>query len=497
MGFAFAVDALSVWVIAFLGIALFIAFSFEFVNGFHDTANAVATVIYTRSLAPWQAVVLSGVCNVCGVFLGGTAVAFSIIHLLPVDLLVNIGSVEGLAMVMALLVGAILWNLGTWWKGLPASSSHTLIGSIIGVGLANALLNGIPYGSAVTWYNINHVLLSLLISPFLGFVLAGGCLLALRRFVRGRPDFFDPAETDHPPAKVTRGAIIASSIGVSFSHGANDGQKGVGLIMLILIGLLPNHYALNLDLTSDQLTAIAADIGRLDEMLAHKEELVNKVIEAAHAIPGGFEDGFVSPLIDIRLHPLRAEIQGLASRLAGRESLGELPLSDRWSIRTSVLGVDEALADLAGSGRLRLSVSEAHLLAERRASMRRLTEYAPSWVIGGIACALGVGTMIGWRRIVVTIGERIGCTKLSYAQGLSAQFVAAGTIALGSVLGLPVSTTHVLSSGVAGTMLANQSGLQYKTLRDIAMAWVLTFPAALVLAGILFVVFRFIAQMLF
>jgi len=496
MDFFFSAGALSVWGIFFLALSLLVAFAFEFVNGFHDTANAVATVIYTKSMKALPSVIISGMFNFAGVVLGELGVAFTILHLLPVDLLVNIGSSEGLSMVAALLFAAIIWNLGTWWKGLPASSSHTLIGSIIGVGFANAFTNQLPYGSSVTWTNLEHVFLSLLFSPVLGFLFAILAMKLLRHTMKGKPEYFSPVNNDGPPPFLMRLGIIASSIGVSFSHGANDGQKGIGLIMLILIGILPAQYALNSGLKTSDIRSVYTDLKEVDSLLEQKEKIINKMVAAAETIPGGAEDSFVSPLLEMQIAPLNAEIKSLLEFLKGSTDLSSLEFEKRWAIRTKALAIDEALSDLADSGRLRLDKSEKSTILEGRRAIRKLTDYAPFWVIMGVALALGTGTMIGWKRIVVTIGERIGKTGISYAQGLSAQVVTACTIMLGNLLGLPVSTTQVLSSGVAGTMTAEHTGLQSKTVRNIILAWVLTLPASMLLSAFLYIAFRTVARML-
>src|SRR5262249_26218413 len=227
-----------------LGVALLIALGFEFVNGFHDTANAVATVIYTHSLPANFAVVWSGTFNFLGVLFSSGAVAFGIISLLPVELILQVGSSAGFAMVFALLIAAIIWNVGTWWLGLPASSSHTLIGSIIGVGVANALMHGRDGTSGVDWGQATKVGWSLLLSPAIGFVCAAVLLLVLRGLVKKR-ELYEAPKGRTPPPWWIRGILVLTCTGVSFAHGSNDGQKGMGLIMLILVGTVPISYALN------------------------------------------------------------------------------------------------------------------------------------------------------------------------------------------------------------------------------------------------------------
>src|SRR5580658_8413837 len=254
----------------FLLFALFLALSFEFVNGFHDTANAVATVIYTHSLKPYVAVVWSGCWNLIGVLTSSGGVAFGVLSLLPVELVLNVGSGAGFAMVFALLISAIIWNLGTWYLGLPASSSHSLIGSIMGVGLANSLLApGHVFGEGVNWAKAGEVGTSLLVSPVVGFVCAGGLLLLLKLLVH-RQDLYQAPEKDKAPPLWIRGLLILTCTGVSFGHGSNDGQKGMGLIMLIMIGILPTTFAVDLgtDQASIQQLASTTDTisGQMDQL---------------------------------------------------------------------------------------------------------------------------------------------------------------------------------------------------------------------------------------
>lgn len=468
-----------------LVVSLGIALSFEFVNGFHDTANAVATVIYTKSLRARTAVVLSGLCNFCGVHLGGIAVAYAIVHLLPVDLLVAVDTNLGLAMVFSMLVSAILWNFGTWYLGLPASSSHTLIGAILGVGLANAVREGLPLGSGVNWPKAAEVGLSLLISPVMGFVLTGGLLLALRRFLKN-PALHSPPVGDAPPPLGMRAALIVSGLGVSLAHGSNDGQKGVGLIMLILIGILPGAYALNVDTSPRDVLAVRAVAARFTDYFdAHRLE-----IEKAYAAGALADRPGRGPAGRCDVAGAVAASEAIQVRLAQAPTLAGLPEKDRWDVRTDILCLDEAARLME---QLAPSAAEKERIQGWREVLRRPTEYAPNWVLLAVSLALGAGTMVGWKRIVVTIGEKIGKTKLSYAQGASAQVVAMTTIGLADGLGLPVSTTHVLSSGVAGAMAAGHSGLQMGTLRAIAMAWVFTLPAAMFLGAGLFFLFSLLA----
>ena len=351
----------------FFGLAIALVIGFEFVNGFHDTANAVATVIYTNTLKPVYAVVWSGIWNLIGVLTSSGSVAFAIVSLLPMELTTNTSlnassnasSGKGLLMVLALLSAAIIWNLGTWYLGLPVSSTHSLIGAITGIGIANSLFlntSSQNWWDGINWSKMQEVLLSLLISPLAGFL--GAAILFLIAKALIKQDELYTAPEEKVPSLWVRAVLILTCTGVSFAHGSNDGQKGMGLMMLVLVGILPSLFSLNMGVSPD----------------------VNS--------------GMVIPF----------------------------------------------------------------------------------WIKITIGLALGLGTMIGWKRVVETVGEKIGKEHLNYAQGATAELVTMTTIAAADYFGLPVSTTHILSSGIAGSMVANRSGLQMNTLRNLLLAWVLTLP---------------------
>ena len=464
-----------------LGIALLIALGFEFVNGFHDTANAVATVIYTNSLPAHFAVVWSGCFNFLGVLLSSGAVAFGIIALLPVELILQVGSSAGFAMIFALLIAAIIWNLGTWWLGLPASSSHTLIGSIIGVGVANALMHGRDGTSGVDWAQATKVGYSLLLSPLVGFVCAALLLLALRLLVKNRALYKAP-QGDTPPPWWIRGMLILTCTGVSFAHGSNDGQKGMGLIMLILIGTLPMAYALNRTMPESQATQFAA----VAEVT--RQALQRAAPQPAPANPRPVLETYIrTKQATPELVPAMAVLSGqIGAQVKGYGSLSKVPAEAMANVRNDMYLASEAirLMDKDKVGHFDADTS-AKLLTFKK-QIDDATRFIPLWVKVAVAIALGLGTMVGWKRIVVTVGERIGKTHLTYAQGASAETVAMLTIGAADIYGLPVSTTQVLSSGVAGTMTANGSGLQWATVRNLLMAWVLTLPAAILLSGSLY-----------
>ena len=456
-----------------LVICLVAACSFEFVNGFHDTANAVATVIYTNSLKPWVAVIWSGFMNSMGVFYGGIAVAMGIVNLLPVESLIDQNIAHSISMVGALLVSAIFWNLLTWYFGIPCSSSHTLISSILGVGIAYSLLPG-SLSTAVNWGKAQEMGLALLISPLIGFTLTIILMYLLRTMTKGKPygdDLFKEPKKNSPPPPWIRGTLLLTCTFVSFFHGQNDGQKGVGLIMLILIGIVPGYFALNATYDAQKL---------IDPI-----QKIETVIRAIDANPLSEPD-------KIRLSEAGDMNRRLQTTFATLTSIKDLPREERFKVRKDVLIMDRNLTELLKKEEARVSESDKKILKDNLKNVRKVTDYSPGWVIVMISLSLGLGTMIGWKRIVKTIGEKIGKEHLTYAQGASAEFVAATTIGMASYYGLPVSTTHVLSSGIAGSMVASKGvkNLQPETVRNILMAWFLTVPVVMILSGTLFLLFR-------
>jgi inorganic phosphate transporter, PiT family len=476
------VHSSSIFPFILLGLALLVALGFEFVNGFHDTANAVATVIYTHSLDPHIAVAWSGMWNFIGVVLSTGAVAFGIISLLPVELILQVGSGAGFAMVFALLTAAIIWNLGTWYFGIPNSSSHTLIGSIIGVGIANQLMQARTATSGVDWGQALNVGKSLLFSPIIGFAMAAGILGLSKVFIRD-PRLYKAPEGDAPPPFWIRCLLILTCTGVSFAHGSNDGQKGMGLIMLILIGTVPTAYALNHAITPQQ----SADFIAVSQQAAG---VLDKYVTPG-AVIGDPRDDVTAYVRTKEFTPnltlaLREMINGIATEVANYKELRYIPHDQVRNFRNDTYLVSEALRIMQKSHLNTISASDEAVLANYKKHIDYATKFIPTWVKVAVALALGLGTMIGWKRIVVTVGEKIGKDHLTYGQGAAAEITAMITIGAADMYGLPVSTTHVLSSGVAGTMAANGTGLQWGTVRNLIMAWVLTLPSAIVLSAVLF-----------
>ena len=470
-----------------LFVALLIALGFEFVNGFHDTANAVATVIYTRAMPANIAVVWSGVFNLIGVLLSSGAVAFGIVSLLPVELILQVGSSAGFAMVFALLIAAIIWNVGTWYLGLPASSSHTLIGSIMGVGIANALLRGRDGTSGVDWTQAASIGKALLLSPLFGFALAAGLLFLLKSvLLRVTPALFGEPKGDQPPPWWIRSILILTCTLVSFFHGSNDGQKGMGLIMLILIGTVPTAYALNRAMPDSQIAAFEANSTAASKIIESKAAGYNVIGNPRPAVTNYISSRQIS---EGTFPSLAVLVRDIRDQVTQYGSLAKIPAEAVGNTRNDMYLVSEALRFLMKDKESELSADQVSILNAYKGSLDNATKFIPTWVKIAVAIALGLGTMIGWKRIVVTVGEKIGKTHLTYAQGACAEITAAATIAAADGYGLPVSTTHVLSSGIAGTMAANGSGLQWSTIRNIALAWVMTLPAAMLLSGCLYFVF--------
>jgi len=482
------VPPLSLYSVILLSTALLIALGFEFVNGFHDTANAVATVIYTNALPAPVAVMWAGFCNFLGVMVASGAVAYGIIALLPVELIMNMGSGAGFAMVFALLIAAILWNLGTWFLGIPASSSHTLIGSILGVGIMNHLLSastGVTT-SGVDMYQVIKVGKALLFSPLIGFAFAAIVFLLVKTIFKRQLELFQPPEGNKPPPAIIRAILIFTCTGVSFAHGSNDGQKGMGLIMLILVGLVPLAYSLNKNLDTQQVqsfhqlssqTAVLLNQNQPELTDEKARAVLTKYIQTKQQTPE-----VVPALASMTDH--------LGERVSSYSNLKDIPEAAISEIRNDMYLSTTTFKRLDKAEALpKMDDSQKKLVKDYRSSLDSFLQYIPNWVKVAVALALGLGTMVGWKRIVVTVGERIGKHHMTYGQGMSAELVAMSTIAAADGLGMPVSTTHVLNSAVAGTMVANKSGLNFNTVKTILSAWVFTLPATICLSGGLYWLF--------
>jgi PiT family inorganic phosphate transporter len=447
-----AFQELSTSHLVFLILAIIGVCCFEFVNGFHDTANAVATVIYTRSLKPLTAVIWSGAWNFLGVWLGGVAVAISIINLLPVSDMMAMSQTENISIVFAVLLAAIIWNLSTWYLGIPCSSSHTLIGSLLGAGMGFFWMHG---GNGINWGKAKDIGLSLLLSPAFGFTAVILVLFLFKYLIRNKEIFKDPSQNENrPPPWWIRGILIITCTLVSFFHGNNDGQKGVGIMMVVLLAMLPGYYALN---PASDITKMKSAVHQMKDA---SSEYAMTHENSIYAKPLSVLDDLVMEM-DV-LNP-----KDKPQRLKVRKNIQIFSKSAK-----AMLEDPDFITDRE---KRKHFVSGLHTLKES-------TDFAPVEAILLISLSLGFGTMVGWKRIVITIGEKIGKTHLTYAQGAAAELVAAGTIGMSSGLGLPVSTTHVLSSGIAGSMvgIGGLKNLQRNTIATIATAWLLTLPVTFI-----------------
>ena len=488
-------ETLAIGAFLFLGLALLIALGFEFVNGFHDTANAVATVIYTNSLKPVNAVVWSGLWNFIGVLTSSGAVAYSIVTLLPVDLILQVGSAGGYAMIFALLLAAVTWNLGTWYFGLPNSSSHALIGSILGVGLANQLIGGGSASSGVDWSQATKVLTTLLVSPVVGFIGAFVLLKLMKGLIRS-PKLYNEPDKGVPPPMGIRALLVGTCTAVSFAHGSNDGQKGMGLIMLILIGVAPTAYALNRTMPDSSTPAfIQASTDAQKVFVAKAAGQTVDPTQANDLLRAALRTKKVDdPKVYAALATSSAQIN---QDLKQYGAIAHVPAAATKNLRNEMYVVQDTLSIMVKD---KDKAAKAYpnggdkALKSYEGLLEKGTRFIPTWVKIAVALALGLGTMVGWKRIVVTVGEKIGKTHLTYGMGAAAEIMAASTILMADYLKMPVSTTHILSSGVAGTMVADGAGLQGSTVRNIAMAWITTLPAAMAIAGVLYWLFLSIVR---
>jgi PiT family inorganic phosphate transporter len=457
-------DPASSVAIGLLIFALGMVIMFEATNGFHDAANAVATVIYTKSLPPGQAVVLSGVLNFIGVMVGGIAVAYTLVELLPAEVLSPPDGGPAVAMLVSLFVAALSWNVTTWWFALPNSSSHCLIGALIGVAVGNALVRSSSVSDGVHWPQLWKVLEALAISPLLGFVLAGALFFLCRKLLHD-PHLYEPAG-DKPPVWWMRGILILTCSGVSFAHGTNDGQKSIGLIMLTIIGIFPATYALNpqahlsLPDLSTRMRQAQPLITRFGD---DQKDAALRAIDAIAQSAG-------QPGAEMSREPRRLQLGANAAHAKLRSSIRD----DVYQVVSQLKHAEETKG---------IPVDDKKRAQALGKELGSAVEYAPLWVRLLSAICLGIGTMIGYKRIVTTLGERLGNVHLTPAQGASAEIVSAILIGTAGFTGLPVSTTHIVTSGIAGTMVSARAGLKFGMISRIVIAWLITLPVTIAIAA--------------
>ncbi len=472
-----------------LGIALF----YEMINGFHDTANSVAMIIYTNSMKAEYSVIMSGIMNFLGVIMGGIGVAYVIVHLLPLDIMVASNQNATLVMIYSLLISAVIWNFGTWYFGLPVSSSHSLIGSLIGVSTGFGVVHGCEFSQSVNWKALYGVLTALALSPLLGFGFAFLLMKVTRKFI-SNPKFFKTPDSESKrkrPNFWMRMGIIATGAGVSFAHGSNDGQKGIGIIMIILIGILPTYYALNMDSHQHKIKQTRDSAENLAKFYAENNESLNKLVSEKHLI-GALKTK--NTIAECNVNQVYETTSLIATKLDGLKSYSQLSDQDRWSVHTAILCSDNFFGQVEKTYLL-IDKDKSDYISTQRKVLVSATEYVPTWVIIAVALALSIGTMIGYKRIVITIGEKIGTQPINYMQATVAQAMAMMTILLANFAHAPVSTTHIVSSSVAGSMVAEpEGGVQKSMVKTILLSWVFTLPVTALLSSTIYYCLSFIAK---
>ncbi|MGF6726034.1 PiT family inorganic phosphate transporter [Paraburkholderia sp. GAS41] len=455
-------------VVAMLIVCLVMVLAFEATNGFHDASNAVATVIYTQSLNPVPAVIWSGLMNFIGVLVGGISVAYALVEILPPDVLTPPDGSPAVPMLVSIFAAALFWNILTWAFAIPNSSSHCIIGALIGVAAADALLKARGVTQGVDWKQIVTVLKGLAVSPVLGLLLAGGMYGILRLVVR-HGHLFETPKKGEPPVWWLRGLLILTCTTVSFSHGTNDGQKSIGLIMLTIIGLLPAAYALNPQATG-QMTELSQNAAAaLPLIQQYGDDVKAQAMKSATLLQNA-----------------GAQLDGEARKLKTHEKTADTPQTV--AVRAQLRGaVYDVLSELKHVGELAdVSAADKAKAADLLKKMAPPVQYAPLWVRVLSALCLGVGTMIGYKRVVRTLGERLGKQHMTPGQGVSAELVGSLLIGTAGFTGLPVSTTHIITSGIAGTMVAGGEGVQGAMLWRIALTWAVTLPVTILLSAGLF-----------
>lgn len=469
-----------------LGIALF----YEMINGFHDTANAVSMIIYTNSLKPSQSVIMAGIMNFMGVVLGGIGVAYAIVHLLPLDMMVASNQSDTLVMVYSLLISAVIWNFGTWYFGLPVSSSHSLIGSLVGVSAAFGVMHGFDFSDSLNWKAVYGVLIALAVSPLVGFIFAYIMMKGTRKFVHN-PKFYKSPEDEvkrKRPNFWMRMGIIATGAGVSFAHGSNDGQKGMGLIMIILIGILPTYYALDMNSHEYKIKQVHDSAANLALFYQENNSKMDQLVSDKKVVSALKVKNVVQ---ECNLENIEETTSSIATKLNGVKSYEDLSKEDKWSIHTAVLCSDNFFSQVEKT----VDKDQADYIANQRKTLVSASEYVPYWVIIAVALAISIGTMIGYKRVVLTIGEKIGSRPINYMQGTIAQAIAMIMILLANFAHAPVSTTHIVSSSVAGSMVAEpDGGVQKSMVKTILLSWLFTLPVTAIMSSIIYYCLHFISK---
>ncbi len=462
--------------------SLAIALFYEVINGFHDAANAIAMIVYTNSLDAKYSVLMSGFMNFLGVLAGGIGVAYTIVHLLPLDILVSSDKSTTLIMIFSLLLSAMTWNLSTWYFGLPTSSSHALIGSLIGVSAIFGVMNGFELSQSINWRAVYIILGALALSPLVGF--GGGFLFMYisRKYITTEKFYKSPqSETKRKrPNFWMRMSIIATGAGVSFAHGSNDGQKGMGIIMIILIGILPSYYALNMDSKEYKILQVHDSAKSLAKYYQTNEVELSSLIQEKKLTTALKSSNDIA---ECNINNIYATTMLIADKLDGITSYSKLSDDDKWKVHTAILCSNNFFEQIQKSLPASLNDKKEYISIHRTILLSD-SEYVPKWVIIAVALALGLGTMVGYKRVLVTLGEKIGTQPITYMQGSLSQAVSMLTILLANLTHAPVSTTHIVSSAIAGTMVAQpEASVQKSTLKAIALSWLFTLPTTSILSS--------------
>ncbi|MGD0042357.1 MAG: inorganic phosphate transporter, partial [Isosphaeraceae bacterium] len=305
------------------------------------------------------------------------------------------------------------------------------------------------------------------------------------------PSLYEAPKDNQPPPWPIRALMVLTCTGVSFFHGSNDGQKGMGLIMLILIGTVPTAYALNHAVSPMEVQDFIAASEQAGHILdRHVDKTAILGPDAREEVTDYIRTKQLQPATVLALREL---VEDLNHEVALYKVFKSVPAQDQTNVRNDMYVASEAIRLMQKNHDPAFTPDENAALANYKSKVDKATKFIPDWVKVAVALALGLGTMVGWKRVVVTVGEKIGKDHLTYAQGATAGLVAMGTIFAADNFGLPVSTTHILSSGVAGTMVANGSGLHLCTVRNILAGWFFTLPAAALLSGVLYWLFRAIS----
>ncbi|WP_343190302.1 inorganic phosphate transporter [Buchnera aphidicola (Mollitrichosiphum nigrofasciatum)] len=487
----FYINTTTVFIISLLLVVLY-----EIINGFHDSANALVIVVHTKVLSPKVAIIYSSIFNFLGVFFGGLSVAYAIIHLFPLKVIFDTSSNNGIKMITSVLIVSIFWNFLTWYLCLPISSSHTLLGSILGVSCIDALIKNISIIQVLNILNFKYVFLSFIISPIIGLFFSGLLLLFFKKilnkfynkcYINFKINNKKKSYKKNKPSLIMKIMLILSSFGVSYSHGANDGQKGVGLMMLILIILTPSQYFINFQLTKSEIHDVQFFFENFKTSIFKSNEDLKKkyFFSKNNSSPLNKNKYEINSTIFITNEQknILYFISYLEYILNLLDNFQNLTYNEKNQIRKHLLCINNIIKEIICTIKIK---EEKIYLNNMNIQISKLTQKTPFWVIFLIALSISIGTTMGWKRIFKTIGTKIGKKKITYEQAISAQIATALSVGFSSYFGFPISTTHILSSSITGAILFDGFQLQMHTIKNIIYAWFFTFPIVFFLSGFIY-----------